>query len=38
MKGLKIPNIIRSADHSITLTYEKPKCSLIWLHGLCADA
>lgn len=31
----KIPQIYRNVqDSSITITYGKPKCSLIWLHGL----
>ena len=35
MRGKKIPNVIRNPkDNSITLSYGKPCCSLIWLHGL----
>ena len=32
----RIPQIYRNAlDSSITISYGNPKCSLIWLHGLC---
>ena len=35
MKGRKIPEIYRNVSNSsITLTYGKPHCTLIWLHGL----
>jgi hypothetical protein len=36
MRLKKIPNIYRNIqDSSITISYGKPKCSIIWLHGLC---
>jgi hypothetical protein len=35
MRIKKIPQIYRNIlDSSITISYAKPKCSLIWLHGL----
>lgn len=39
MRIKKIPQIIRNAeDSSIKITYGRPKCSLIWLHGLCDNS
>lgn len=39
MRGLKIPQIVRNSfDKSITISYEKPKYSLIWMHGLGDEA
>lgn len=36
MKLKRIPEVYRNVqDSSITLSYGKPKNSLIWLHGLC---
>lgn len=32
----KIPQVYRNfQDSSITVSYGKPFCSMIWLHGLC---
>lgn len=39
MRGIKVPQIFRHPfDRSITLTYNAPKYSLIWLHGLGDEA
>lgn len=35
MKRSAIPNLVKNQiDQSITLTYQQPKYTLLWLHGL----
>lgn len=39
MRGSRVPQILRNAtDRSITLWYQQPKYSLLWLHGLGDEA
>lgn len=39
MKGSKIPNVVRhELDRSVTMWFQKPRFSLIWMHGMGDEA